>query len=99
MGDMADMANDPWVEAWEVSDHASPHFDEALAWEREGESGAYRRRRVDKYAADKCPRCGADLRPLAGKHGPFMGCTRYPDCKGSRCAPIGSGARISEEEA
>ncbi|NUU65558.1 topoisomerase DNA-binding C4 zinc finger domain-containing protein [Enterobacteriaceae bacterium BIT-l23] len=27
-----------------------------------------------------CPRCGAELVIRSGKHGPFLGCSHYPDC-------------------
>ncbi len=29
----------------------------------------------------KCPSCGATLRKVKGHHGPFWGCTRYPQCR------------------
>jgi hypothetical protein len=31
-----------------------------------------------------CPKCGAPMRRRDGKFGPFMSCTRYPACKGTR---------------
>lgn len=39
------------------------------------------------YAADfdwdqKCPKCSSDMQLRFGRFGPFLGCTRYPDCKG-----------------
>ncbi|WP_130832174.1 DNA topoisomerase family protein [[Erwinia] mediterraneensis] len=27
-----------------------------------------------------CPACGADMVIRSGKHGPFLGCTNYPEC-------------------
>ncbi len=27
-----------------------------------------------------CPQCGAELVIRSGKHGPFLGCSRYPEC-------------------
>ncbi|MEY8713503.1 hypothetical protein A9B99_22410 [Mangrovibacter phragmitis] len=27
-----------------------------------------------------CPKCGAQLVIRTGKHGPFLGCSQYPDC-------------------
>jgi DNA topoisomerase-1 len=30
----------------------------------------------------KCPKCGSDMQLRFGKFGPFLGCTKYPDCKG-----------------
>ena len=29
-----------------------------------------------------CPKCGSAMKLRFGKFGPFLGCTRYPDCKG-----------------
>lgn len=31
-----------------------------------------------------CPQCGAAMRQRNGKFGAFWGCTRYPDCRGTR---------------
>jgi hypothetical protein len=33
-----------------------------------------------------CPTCGAAMRLRSGKHGEFWGCTKYPDCRGTRPA-------------
>ncbi len=30
----------------------------------------------------KCPKCSAEMMLRHGKFGPFLGCTKYPDCKG-----------------
>ena len=30
----------------------------------------------------KCPKCKSDMQLRFGKFGPFLGCTKYPDCKG-----------------
>ena len=29
---------------------------------------------------EPCPQCGADLVIRTGKHGPFLGCSHYPEC-------------------
>lgn len=31
--------------------------------------------------AEKCPKCGKQLRQVVGKFGPFTACSGYPDCK------------------
>lgn len=31
-----------------------------------------------------CPRCGSPMRSRSGRYGQFWGCSRYPDCKGTR---------------
>ena len=30
---------------------------------------------------ENCPDCGAELVIRSGKHGPFLGCSRYPECQ------------------
>lgn len=30
----------------------------------------------------KCKKCGSDMQLRFGKFGPFLGCTKYPECKG-----------------
>ncbi len=41
----------------------------------------------EDYAADfnweqVCPLCGSEMKVRHGKYGTFLGCSRYPDCKG-----------------
>ncbi len=31
-----------------------------------------------------CPKCGAPMAQRTSKHGPFLGCSRYPQCNGTR---------------
>ncbi len=33
---------------------------------------------------DSCPRCSSPMRRREGRRGPFLGCSRYPDCRGTR---------------
>jgi len=43
------------------------------------------RKDVTQEALDeKCPRCGAPLSIRLGRHGKFIGCTAYPECKYTR---------------
>ncbi|QCR34860.1 type I DNA topoisomerase [Nissabacter sp. SGAir0207] len=30
---------------------------------------------------EPCPECGAELVIRSGRHGPFLGCSRYPECE------------------
>ncbi|MBS0620536.1 MAG: type I DNA topoisomerase [Verrucomicrobia bacterium] len=30
----------------------------------------------------KCPKCGSEMKLRFGKYGPFLGCTKYPECRG-----------------
>jgi len=39
--------------------------------------------------APRCPVCGAPMELRQGKFGRFYGCTRYPECKGTRPYAIG----------
>ncbi len=32
----------------------------------------------------KCPKCGAETRPIMGRYGLFFGCIVFPKCNGSR---------------
>lgn len=35
-----------------------------------------------QYADEKCPKCGASMQIRRGRFGAFLGCTKYPECKG-----------------
>ena len=37
-----------------------------------------------------CPQCDSPMRPRRGSKGPFLGCVRYPDCRGTRPTPDGA---------
>jgi len=37
-----------------------------------------------KVIQDGCPKCGAVMAERAGKNGSFLGCTKYPVCKGTK---------------
>jgi len=55
------------------------------------------------YAEDfnwdqKCPKCDAEMVLRFGKYGPFMGCSRYPDCNGIVQIPKKGEKVIPEEE-
>lgn len=56
----------------------------------------------DDYAADfdweqKCPECQSDMKIRHGRFGAFLGCTRYPDCKGIINIPKKGEAVIAAE--
>jgi ssDNA-binding Zn-finger/Zn-ribbon topoisomerase 1 len=74
MGDFADEAIDRmWEDIGEFGDCDYSDF------------SSYRRIRSRKqYGPGKCPRCGGETRLVNGKNGPFYGCTRFPNCRGSR---------------
>lgn len=43
-------------------------------------------------AAASCPLCGAPMVQKSGRYGPFLSCTRYPDCRGTRA--LGRGRKL-----
>lgn len=43
---------------------------------------------VDEHGIHKCPACGAWMVPRNGPHGEFMGCSKFPRCRGSRPKPL-----------
>ena len=43
-------------------------------------------RKAKPSGPGKCPQCGSDTIFKSGRNGDFYGCTRFPDCKGSRNA-------------
>lgn len=45
--------------------------------------GAYRRAR----AVTPCPQCGRPMATRKGRNGAFLGCTGYPECRGTK--PLG----------
>ncbi len=45
---------------------------------------------------EPCPECGAELVIRSGRHGPFLGCSRYPECQHIRPLkrrPMGTSSR------
>lgn len=45
-----------------------------------------------------CPICGSEMKIRHGKYGTFLGCTRYPDCKGIINIPKKGEQALSQEE-
>ncbi|MBL93057.1 MAG: DNA topoisomerase I [Myxococcales bacterium] len=37
----------------------------------------------------KCDKCGAEMLLKNGRYGPFLGCSRYPECNGIQALPTG----------
>jgi DNA topoisomerase-3 len=35
----------------------------------------------------RCPKCGAEMLLRWSRRGPFYGCSRYPECKGTALPP------------
>jgi ssDNA-binding Zn-finger/Zn-ribbon topoisomerase 1 len=40
-------------------------------------------------AAMACPQCGGGMQVRRGGRGEFLGCSRYPACRGTSALPIG----------
>ena len=38
----------------------------------------------EHMSEDKCPKCGSPMYLREGKYGKFYGCSRYPECNGTR---------------
>ncbi len=45
--------------------------------------------------SEKCPECGSQMTVKQGPTGPFLGCSRYPECKGTR--PLTTGIACPRE--
>lgn len=57
----------------------------------------------EDYAADfnweqKCPNCESDMKVRHGRFGAFLGCTKYPECKGIINIPKKGEAVLSHED-
>lgn len=57
----------------------------------------------EDYAADfnweqLCPVCGSEMKVRHGRYGAFLGCTRYPECKGIINIPKKGEQAISQED-
>ncbi len=45
---------------------------------------------------EACPECGRPLMTRTGKYGQFIGCTGFPECRYTRPAAVGTGARCPQ---
>ena len=61
--------------------------------EREERQKEYERKRAEREAwmmdmehisSESCPLCGSTMYIREGKYGKFLGCSNYPNCKGTR---------------
>lgn len=46
-----------------------------------------------KFRGKKCEKCGADMEVKNGKYGPFLGCSKYPECKNIVSVTVFSGVK------
>jgi DNA topoisomerase-1 len=49
-----------------------------------------------EYAQEKCPECGSPMLIKRGRFGSFLGCSKYPDCKGIKPIEKKTGAICTE---
>ncbi|MFO0702694.1 MAG: DNA topoisomerase, partial [Candidatus Andersenbacteria bacterium] len=49
-----------------------------------------------EYANEKCPECGSPMQVKRGRFGVFLGCTKYPECKGIKRIDKKTGATCPE---
>lgn len=61
--------------------------------EREERQKEYERKRAEREtwkathtSLEICPLCGSTMYIRKGKYGDFLGCSKYPNCKGTRSA-------------
>ena len=60
-------------------------------FEKEERQKEYARQRAAREAwkmehtsSEKCPLCGSIMYIREGKYGEFLGCSKYPNCKGTK---------------
>jgi DNA topoisomerase-1 len=53
-------------------------------------------RDVDEASTEICPVCGAQMVIKRGRFGPFLSCSRFPECKGTKRLETRTGARCPE---
>ncbi len=53
-------------------------------------------RNIDEETDEECPECGANMVIKRGRYGPFLSCSRFPDCRGMKRIQKGTGAHCPE---
>ena len=54
------------------------------------------RNEIDDPTEEKCPDCDAMMVIKRGKYGPFLSCSRFPECRGMKRIQKGTGAHCPE---
>lgn len=52
----------------------------------------------EKYKDEKCEKCGGSMEVKNGRFGPFLGCSKYPDCKSIKSITVFSGIKCNKCE-
>ena len=53
-------------------------------------------RNIDEETDEICPECDANMVIKRGRYGPFLSCSRFPDCRGMKRIQKGTGAHCPE---
>ena len=53
-------------------------------------------RNIDEETDEACPECGANMVIKRGRYGPFLSCSRFPDCRGMKRIQKGTGAHCPD---
>ncbi len=53
-------------------------------------------RNIDEETDEACPDCGANMVIKRGRYGPFLSCSRFPECRGMKRIQKGTGAHCPE---
>lgn len=53
-------------------------------------------RNIDEETDEACPECDANMVIKRGRFGPFLSCSRFPDCRGMKRIQKGTGAHCPE---
>lgn len=53
-------------------------------------------RNIDEETDEECPECSANMVIKRGRYGPFLSCSRFPDCRGMKRIQKGTGAHCPE---
>ena len=51
---------------------------------------------IDEETDEECPECSAKMVIKRGRYGPFLSCSRFPDCRGMKRIQKGTGAHCPE---
>ena len=53
-------------------------------------------RNIDEETDEACPECDANMVIKRGRYGPFLSCSRFPECRGMKRIQKGTGAHCPE---
>lgn len=71
-------------------------FPDCRNTKRLNEDGTIKTRELPEKTDQKCDKCGALMVRKTGRFGPFLSCSRYPDCKNIKNIQISTGITCPE---